>query len=210
MIRRTALKLLGGIPFLSFLKENELEWDHKETNWTLEDNEPYRYYFGGFATGKTTRLVNDAVNWLMMNPGTNGLFVVNHFGQIKHSILDILRKNWPDNSIFSHHSRTLNLPNKSSLRFTPQDLIASDLYSMYDALWTDQITTEKRKLIQNTPYYTRVQHVISMNEAHNLHDRLGLKPILISNKAYASYDNLMMLEKSVRDKLAVPKLWGFR
>ena len=166
MLRRDFIKSLSAVPFIP-----SLDWNTK--------NEYFKYYFGGYGTGKTTRLVNDSVHWLMMNPGTNGLFVVNHFHQIRCAFNCI---NKPIKGVYNKSDRTLTLPNKSSLRFTSQDLISSDLYCNYQGLWTDQITTKNREFLMDSsrvPFY--VQHVISMDEAHDLNDRLGLEPVLISN-----------------------------
>ena len=195
MDRRTFIKSLSVVPFIP-LSIKELE------------NEYFRYYFGGYGTGKTTRLVNDAVKWLMMNPGTRGLFITNHFHNIRYT-LD--RINRPTGSTYSKLHRTLDLPNKSSLRFTIQNLIDNEIScGRYQGLWTDQILKNNRDLAETVIEFRDMCHVISMDEAHDLHYRLGFKPILISNRAYVLYENLKVLEFSVYNKLAIPKLWGFR
>lgn len=208
MDRRTILKMLSGVPFLPLVKD---EYESPQWDYIIDGGEEYySYYFGGFATGKTTRLVNEAVVWLDANPDMSGLFVTNHYHGIQYTLSCIEAFHPKNDSIGYSYSKlhgTLTLPNKSTLRFTCQDLIDSDLYCRYQGLWTDQITTEKREILRNGLIAgygvsnARVQHVISMDEAHELNNRLGHKPILISNNAYISSD---------REEQTTAKLWGFR
>ncbi len=194
MLRRAFIKLLSIAPGLSlFNKPDEYEWDHKETNWTFEDNKYYKYYFGALGSGKTTRLISDAITWLDANKA-DGLFVVNHFYQIKSIYRNILLKygkdSWLSRATFVHSKNILYIPSGSSLRFISQDNKNQILSMHYSGLWTDEITKENRTFIEAgvrirpDRIHSRVQHVISMIGAHDLYDKLRIEPVVISRNVH--------------------------
>lgn len=165
----------------------------------------YKYYFGAYGSGKTTRLVSDAIIWLDANRA-DGLFVVNHPAQIRSIYLYVLacggKDSWLSRAIFKHSENTLYISNGSTLKFMNQT--SETPFHNYQGLWTDQITKENREILRNNiiagPRVTaaRIQHAISMDEAHELHRKFGFNPILLSK-----YNNYI----SPRPRIS--RLWAF-
>lgn len=154
MERRTFIKSLGAVPFIP-----SLDWKDKEGY--------YRYYFGGLATGKTTRLINDAFDYLINNK-SNGLFVVSIYPQLKYVLTCIPEKR--KLATFSKYNNTFSFANGSTLYLIAAGDFNQTLSIRYQSLWTDEITSEYRKefeigkRISLERHNSRIQHVISMND----------------------------------------------
>lgn len=170
MDRRNFIKSLSVIPFIPSI------------NWG--GNKPYfQYYFGPSSLNNTTRLVNDAVEFLEKYP-VKGLYLVpnsqNKIQNILHKIRsDILptfisNKIRPDSPRYDSLLNILELSNGGTLEIGTLGFTRID--SSYKAFWSDQLDVQANK---NNMIHE--QHVVSIQAARMIQEELGLKPVELGN-----------------------------
>lgn len=161
MDRRSFIKSLSAVPFIP-----SIDWG--------KDKPYFQYYFGGFRTGKTTRLINDAIDFLEKNP-VQGLYLATHFHSIDYAIGII--KRFDAIQHYKLSARTLTFKNGASLRFGMYG--STPIYSNYKALWTDglDIRASNKHIIHE-------QHVVSMEAARMIQKELRLNPIELGRGLY--------------------------
>jgi len=171
MDRRNFIKSLMAVPFIP-----SIDWG---------GSKPYfQYYFGPFGSGKTTRLVSDAIEFLEKYP-VKGLYLLpgsSGIDKVVHILYKILPNIRPTLQPLSHqqdepqyhlNSNILKLPSGGT--FELGTLGVTKIDSSYEAFWSDQLD------VQATNNTIHEQHVISTQAAIMIQEELGLKPVELGN-----------------------------
>jgi len=183
MNRRNFTKTLLGVLGLGttvkgqdLLSDGDFTIPVSESDTGQITNERYQYYFGALRSGKTTRLVNDAVSWLEENPGSTGLFVVSNYWNTQH-IKNIIESN---RNLYFNYNKQHNVyafNNRSELHLAVAANYAAYYSVRYQGLWTD--TIHGREVYFNWLIGGHQQHVITTEEYIDLErsHHVAIKPV---------------------------------